>query len=58
VNDQKPLSTATAIMDVGCGTGQALIKLVEVHRAHIPDGARIMASDFAEGMVEVFRNDH
>jgi ubiquinone/menaquinone biosynthesis C-methylase UbiE len=51
----KPLSTAVSILDCGSGTGQSLFSLLKKYGSSIPDSARIIASDFSEGMLESCR---
>jgi len=47
-----PFSSATAILDVGCGPGTAVALLVNEYGSQIPSSARLIASDFSKGMVE------
>ncbi|KAH8897479.1 S-adenosyl-L-methionine-dependent methyltransferase [Thozetella sp. PMI_491] len=51
----RPFSTATAILDDGCGTGNVIALLIKNFGAEIPAGARLVASDYSSGMVEYLR---
>ncbi|PQE16176.1 methyltransferase family protein [Rutstroemia sp. NJR-2017a BVV2] len=48
----KPFSTATAILDVGCGPGVTLSRLIEKYGEQVPLDARLIALDFSAGMIE------
>jgi ubiquinone/menaquinone biosynthesis C-methylase UbiE len=50
-----PLSSATAILDVGCGPGTMIAHLATDYGTVIPSSARIVASDFSSGMVDCVR---
>ncbi|KAM3089558.1 hypothetical protein ACMFMG_001142 [Clarireedia jacksonii] len=51
MNRVKPFSTATAILDVGCGPGVTMERLIERYGAEIPPDARLLALDFSAGMI-------
>ena len=55
LNAAKPLSSATGLMAAGCGTGQGITNLFEEYGSEIPSSARLVASDFSEGMLNVLR---
>lgn len=52
MNASLPFSTADAIADVGCGPGPATSELLRIYGATIPQSAKLVASDFSNGMVE------
>ncbi|RAQ57925.1 methyltransferase family protein [Aspergillus flavus] len=45
------LSSATTILDIGCGPGTAISLLIEDYGHHIPPGTRLVATDYSAGMV-------
>ncbi|CRG91347.1 hypothetical protein PISL3812_08395 [Talaromyces islandicus] len=45
-------SSATSILDVGCGPGNAETLLVEGYGSQIPADATLLATDFSQGMVD------
>ncbi|PQE10634.1 methyltransferase family protein [Rutstroemia sp. NJR-2017a WRK4] len=47
----KPFSTATAILDVGCGPGVTLGRLIDGYGEQVPGNARLIALDFSAGMI-------
>lgn len=47
-----PFSSATTILDIGSGPGSATYTLLNDHAADIASDAKILATDFSEGMVE------
>ncbi|CAD0042831.1 unnamed protein product [Aureobasidium pullulans] len=49
----KPLSTASAILDVGCGPGAATAQIVDTHSANIDTVTQFIAGDFSTGMTRV-----
>lgn len=51
-NAAYPFSSASAIMDIGCGPGQITGQLLKAHGADLPNSSRIVASDFSSGMLE------
>src|SRR5207237_1135313 len=55
MNAATPFASATSIVDVGCGTGNVLDTLMDEYGSQIPAGARLIASDFSQGMVDVVR---
>lgn len=55
LDDASPLSAATAILDVGCGSGLIISLLVSEYGNQIPTSARIIASDFSSGMIDCCR---
>ncbi|RAQ42091.1 methyltransferase family protein [Aspergillus flavus] len=44
-------SSATTILDIGCGPGTAVSLLIEDYGHHIPPGTRLVATDYSAGMV-------
>ncbi|KAJ1715193.1 methyltransferase family protein [Aspergillus flavus] len=44
-------SSATTILDIGCGPGTAISLLIEDYGHHIPPGTRLVATDYSAGMV-------
>ncbi|KAK2809538.1 hypothetical protein FQN50_003806 [Emmonsiellopsis sp. PD_5] len=48
-----PFSKASGILEVGCGGGQLVTDILEKHSTALPENARIIASDFVEGMVNI-----
>jgi ubiquinone/menaquinone biosynthesis C-methylase UbiE len=50
-SSQRPFSTATAILDDGCGTGGVTADLIANHEADLPAGVRLIASDYSSGMI-------
>ncbi|KAL2021728.1 hypothetical protein VTK56DRAFT_6671 [Thermocarpiscus australiensis] len=50
-----PFSSATGILDVGCGPGVAIGLLIKDHGHKVPDGARLIATDFSQGMVDAVK---
>lgn len=55
MDDALPFSSATGIADVGCGPGPAIKELLDVYESKISPSAKLVASDFSEGMVEQVR---
>lgn len=55
LNTASSLSSATAILDVGCGPGTMIAHLVKGYGSQIPSSSRIIASDFSSGMVDCVR---
>jgi ubiquinone/menaquinone biosynthesis C-methylase UbiE len=45
-------STSSAILDVGCGPGSTIGRLIESYGSQIPQNSRLIASDFSAGMIE------
>ncbi|PGH31780.1 hypothetical protein GX50_05446 [[Emmonsia] crescens] len=56
-NTASPLSKASTILDIGCGGGQIVAEILEKYDSVLPENARIIASDFVEGMVNLVRED-
>ncbi|KAK4032132.1 S-adenosyl-L-methionine-dependent methyltransferase [Parachaetomium inaequale] len=48
----RPFSTATGILDNGCGTGKVTSELIDRYAADLPAAARLLASDFSPAMVK------
>ncbi|KOC15620.1 methyltransferase family protein [Aspergillus flavus AF70] len=44
-------SSATTILDIGCGPGTAISLLIEDYGHHIQSGTRLVATDYSAGMV-------
>jgi len=51
----RPFSTATTVLDVGCGPGSATLALINDHAESLAPTTRIVASDFSAGMVAQVR---
>jgi ubiquinone/menaquinone biosynthesis C-methylase UbiE len=45
-------SSATSILDIGCGPGTAVTLLAEDYGTQIPAGATLVATDFSQSMVD------
>ncbi|GAB7354958.1 hypothetical protein MBLNU459_g5573t1 [Dothideomycetes sp. NU459] len=61
VDSISPFSTATAILDIGCGPGTVTDTLLATHGSSIPSSTRLIASDFSTGMiaqVQLLREKH
>lgn len=52
VNATLPFSTASTILDIGCGPGTLPTLLFKKYGEHIPQTAKLIATDFSAGMVE------
>jgi len=52
-NSIKPLSSANAILDLGCGPGTVTQQLLDTPSFAIPAGARLVAGDLSPGMISV-----
>lgn len=55
MNNTLPFSTASAVLDIGCGPGTVADLLFKTYGHLIPDSTRLIASDFSNGMVEATR---
>ncbi|KAB8199954.1 S-adenosyl-L-methionine-dependent methyltransferase [Aspergillus parasiticus] len=44
-------SSATTILDIGCGPGTAISLLIDDYGHHIPPATRLVATDYSAGMV-------
>lgn len=55
MDDALPFSSATGFADVGCGPGPAIKELLDMYGPKISPSAKLVASDFSEGMVEQVR---
>ncbi|KAH8674204.1 S-adenosyl-L-methionine-dependent methyltransferase [Xylariales sp. PMI_506] len=51
----RSISTATAILDDGCGTGNVMSRLIREYADKLPTGVRLIASDYSKGMVDYVR---
>jgi ubiquinone/menaquinone biosynthesis C-methylase UbiE len=49
-------SSATTIMDVGCGPGTAVSLLIDHYGGDIPPEAQLIATDYSSGMVEAIKS--
>ncbi|PGH09229.1 hypothetical protein AJ80_07706 [Polytolypa hystricis UAMH7299] len=54
-NTYLPLSQATGVIDIGCGGGAITTQILDTHAATLPKDARIIASDIADGMLNLVR---
>lgn len=52
VNTSLPFSTASTILDIGCGPGTLPTLLFKNYGEQIPETAKLIATDFSAGMVE------
>lgn len=55
VNATVPFSTASTILDIGCGPGTLPTLLFKRYGGQIPELAKLIATDFSAGMVEAAR---
>lgn len=55
VNDKLPFSTATAILDTGCGVGQVLGRIIDTFGDSLPATTRFVAADLSPGMIEAVK---
>jgi ubiquinone/menaquinone biosynthesis C-methylase UbiE len=55
LNAVSPLASSTAILDVGCGPGTMVARLIQSYGSQLPPSTRIIASDFSSGMVNCLR---
>ncbi|KAE8381328.1 S-adenosyl-L-methionine-dependent methyltransferase [Aspergillus bertholletiae] len=55
MHNRVSFSSATAILDIGCGPGTAISLLIDDHGKDIPPEARMVATDYSEGMVAATR---
>jgi ubiquinone/menaquinone biosynthesis C-methylase UbiE len=47
-----PFSSATTIIDIGCGPGQITSEVLKAHGTELPASSRLLATDLAPGMIE------
>lgn len=52
VNTTLPFSTASTILDIGCGPGTLTTLLFKKYGEQIPQTTKLIATDFSAGMVE------
>lgn len=52
VNSILPFSTASTVLDIGCGPGTLPTLLFKKYGEHIPETSKLIATDFSAGMVE------
>ncbi|KAF2690575.1 S-adenosyl-L-methionine-dependent methyltransferase [Lentithecium fluviatile CBS 122367] len=52
-NAISPFSSATAILDNGCGVGQVLGRVIEEFGQDLNENTRLVAADLSEGMIRV-----
>lgn len=55
VNTTLPFSTASTILDIGCGPGTLPTLLFKKYGEQIPETTKLIATDFSAGMVEAAR---
>ncbi|KAI4728344.1 S-adenosyl-L-methionine-dependent methyltransferase [Aureobasidium sp. EXF-10728] len=53
LDSHSSLSSATSILDIGCGPGSVTSQLISSHHADLPTTAQLLATDFSIGMVGV-----
>lgn len=53
LNTHLPFSSATTILDVGCGPGNGTAAIISSFHETLPAEAELLATDFSEGMVEI-----
>lgn len=53
LNTHLPFSSATTILDIGCGPGNGTAAIISTYHAELPQQSKVLATDFSEGMVEV-----
>jgi ubiquinone/menaquinone biosynthesis C-methylase UbiE len=53
LNTHSPFSSATTILDIGCGPGNGTSAIVSSFHSALPSEARLLATDFSSGMVDV-----
>jgi ubiquinone/menaquinone biosynthesis C-methylase UbiE len=51
-NAAYPYTSASTILDIGCGPGEVIAEVLRSHGTELPDSSRIVASDFSAGMIE------
>jgi SAM-dependent methyltransferase len=51
LGSRRPLSTATAVLDDGCGTGNAIAAVIDRYGDSLPASTRLIATDFSKAMV-------
>ncbi|CAD0083124.1 unnamed protein product [Aureobasidium vineae] len=53
LDSHSSLSSATSILDIGCGPGSVTSQLISSHHATLPTTTQLLATDFSSGMVGV-----
>jgi ubiquinone/menaquinone biosynthesis C-methylase UbiE len=53
LNTHLPFSSATTILDIGCGPGNGTSAIISSFHSTLPPQAQILATDFSSGMVDV-----
>ncbi|KAI4754662.1 S-adenosyl-L-methionine-dependent methyltransferase [Aureobasidium sp. EXF-12344] len=48
-----PFDSATTILDIGCGPGNATAQLISTHHTAIPASTQLLATDFSSGMLNL-----
>jgi SAM-dependent methyltransferase len=48
-----PFSSATRILDVGCGPGNGISAIISTFHGVLPSHTQLLATDFSSGMVEI-----
>ncbi|CAD0107464.1 unnamed protein product [Aureobasidium uvarum] len=51
LDSHSSLSSATSILDIGCGPGSATSQIISSHHATLPTTTQLLATDFSSGMV-------
>ncbi|KAK9321366.1 S-adenosyl-L-methionine-dependent methyltransferase [Lipomyces orientalis] len=49
-------SSASTILDIGCGPGQVTAAVLEVHGSELPETSRVVALDLSPGMIQQVEN--
>lgn len=53
LNTHSPFSSATTILDIGCGPGNGTSAIISSFHSALPSDAKLLATDFSSGMVDV-----
>lgn len=53
LNTRLPFSSATTILDIGCGPGNGTAAIISSFHETLPAETKILATDFSQGMVDV-----
>lgn len=53
LNHHLPFSSATTILDIGCGPGNGTAAIISTYQDVLPKQSRILATDFSSGMVDI-----
>jgi len=53
LNTHLPFSSATTILDIGCGPGNGTAAIISTFHDTLPSGSKILSTDFSAGMVDI-----